>query len=187
MQCWCFGGWQMDLNFVDLRYFFWTQILIFRYFLFQSLSLVCSPKYLLLALKVSPVLNFFPLSVFASQSGGKFVRTGGKVTTIIFLFFLLWKPEVLLEYSNKLFLQCFVCLIGCGEEWKESLLVAGEWQRQDNSPSMASQWLLVLVPVVLVASAWDSLSQRLLTMQLGNNLPYILTLQYYLILFVPKP
>ena len=66
-------------------------------------------------------------------------------------------------------------------------MVAGEWQRQDNSPSMASQWLLVLVPVVLVASAWDSLSQRLLTMQLGNNLPYILTLQYYLILFVPKP
>ena len=65
-------------------------------------------------------------------------------------------------------------------------MVAGEWQRQDNSPSMASQWLLVLVPVVLVASAWDSLSQRLLTMQLGNNLPYILTLQYYLILFVPK-
>ena len=77
----------MDLNFVDLCYFFVTQILIFRYFLFQSLSFVCSPKYLLLALKVSPVLNFFPLSAFASQSGGKFVRTGGKVTTIIFLFF----------------------------------------------------------------------------------------------------
>ena len=76
----------MDLNFVDFCYFFRTQILIFRYFLFQSLSLVCSPKYLLLALKVSPVLNFFPLSAFASQSGGKFVRTGGKVTTIIFLF-----------------------------------------------------------------------------------------------------
>ena len=131
--------------------------------------------------------KLLPIICICISKRRKICSHRGKSDDNNFSFFLLWKPEVLLEYSNKLFLQCFVCLIGCGEEWKESLLVAGEWQRQDNSPSMASQWLLVLVPVVLVASAWDSLSQRLLTMQLGNNLPYILTLQYYLILFVPKP
>ena len=63
----------------------------------------CSPKYLLLALKVSPVLNFFPLSAFASQSGGKFVGAGGKVATINSFKYLC---------LNKL-QQCFYLNIWC--------------------------------------------------------------------------